>query len=402
MRVRMGLVVVLTLGCTSPSPTLDAGRDAGADAFVASDAGTFDGGTFDGDADAATFDAGADAAMADGGVDAGMLDAAVPDAAMADAGSDASAPCTGPPGLYVDGSCTELAPGVRAYHPTYPLWSDGAEKERFVHLPAGTQIDSTDPDRWGFPVGTRLYKTFSIGGRRIETRLLEKTAPDRDPASWRMVSYLWSADARSVSEVSAFGAVDVLGTTHDIPTLAECIRCHSVAQDDVANGFSAVQLAHDTGDLTLAMLNDEGWLTTPIDPATAVVPGDATAQAALGYLHANCGNCHGGPAPEHGLDYWQRVGATDVTLAATWTTSVCGCSVWTQTLPSGELADLRIAPHHPELSVSLIRMQTRAATDAMPPIGTEVLDPDGIAAVSNWIASLPEDANGCPHGCPWP
>ena len=112
------------------------------------------------------------------------------------------------------------------------------------------------------------------------------------------------------------------------------------------------------------------------------MPGDATAQAALGYLHANCGNCHGGPAPEHGLDYWQRVGATDVTLAATWTTSVCGCSVWTQTLPSGELADLRIAPHHPELSVSLIRMQTRAATDAMPPIGTEVLDPDGIAAVS--------------------
>ena len=74
-----------------------------------------------------------------------------------------------------------------------------------------------------------------------------------------MVSYLWSADARSVSEVSAFGAVDVLGTTHDIPTLAECIRCHSVAQDDVANGpLSAVQLAATTrGLLTLAMLNDE-------------------------------------------------------------------------------------------------------------------------------------------------
>ena len=384
----MALVCVLLSGCEPATPGLDAsvGLDAGLDAGAS------------GEVDAGV-DAGRDAAMdLDAGLDAGAPVDAAPDAPL-----DASARCAGPPGLYTDGSCSALAPGVRPYHPRYALWSDATDKERFVYLPPGSQIDTTNPDRWGFPVGARLYKTFSRDGRRLETRLLEKTAPSRGPSSWRMVSYLWSEDGNSVSEVGAFGAVDVLGTTHDVPTRAACIRCHSVAQDDAADGFSALQLAHDEGGVTLAALNAEGWLTTPIDPGAARLPGDATAQAALGYLHANCGNCHGGPAPEHGLDYWQTVGATDdVTLTPAYRTSVCGCSVWSTTSSGGEVANLRVAPGHPELSVSLLRMQTRMRTDAMPPIGSEVIDLEGVRVVSEWIASLPGDANGCPHGCPWP
>ena len=81
--------------------------------------------------------------------------------------------------------------------------------------------------------------------------------------------------------VSAFGERDVLGTGHDVPSLMECIRCHSIAQDDTLNGFSAVQLAHAEGGVTLASLNADGWLSAPIDPATAAVPGSATDQAAL-------------------------------------------------------------------------------------------------------------------------
>jgi hypothetical protein len=97
------------------------------------------------------------------------------------------------------------------------------------------------------------------------------------------------------------------------------------------------------------------------------------------------------------------VGASeDVTLTPAYRTSVCGCSVWSTTSSGGEVANLRVAPGHPELSVSLLRMQTRVRTDAMPPIGSEVVDLEGVRIVSEWIASLPGDANGCPHGCPWP
>ncbi|MBX7194983.1 MAG: hypothetical protein K1X94_23215 [Sandaracinaceae bacterium] len=388
MRALSWMALSLVVGCGGPEPA----RDAGHDAASSPDAARHD-------------DAGRDAAMSsdagrDGGNDAGQ-DAG--NDAGNDAGQDAGPPpCVGPPGLYREGSCTELAEGVRPFHPRYALWSDGYDKERFVYLPPGTQIDTSDPDRWGFPVGTRLYKTFSTGGTRIETRLLEKVAAPRGAPSWRFVAYLWSDDQLSVSEVGAFGETDVFGTDHDIPTRSECIRCHSVTQDDTADGFSAVQLAHDEGGVTLQTLLDEGWLSAPIDPAAATIPGDATAQAALGYLHANCGNCHGGPAPEHNLDYWIRLGTPDVISTRTWATAVCGCSVWTRTLPSGSLADLRIAPHHPETSVSIVRMQTRVAMDMMPPMGSNAIDPVGIGIVSDWIASLDETANGCPHTCPWP
>lgn len=359
-------------------PEVDAGRDSGAPVI----------------------DAGSDAGRADAGVDAQVVDAGGDE----DAGSDAGvSDCVGPPGLYADdGTCSVLADGVRAFQPRFPLWSDGDDKERFVYLPPGTQIDTGDPDRWGFPVGTRVYKTFSIGGRRIETRLLEKIAPERGTDSWRMIAYRWSEDQRSVTEASAFGERDVLGTDHDIPSYRECVRCHSLAQDDAINGFSAIQLAHEDGGLTLQALADEGWLSAPIAVADAQVPGDPIAQAALGYLHANCGSCHGGPEPEHGLDYWLRVGTGDVTSTTTWSTAVCACSVWTGTSAGGEVVDLRIAPGHPELSVSVLRMETRVATDAMPPIGSSVVDSEGLSVLTEWIALLDETSNGCPHGCPWP
>jgi len=383
-RALLAWALVATAACEGPPAVSDAGMDAEAtDAIV--------------EVDAASRDVGLDALALDVGNDAFAIDVGH------DAGNDAATPrCVGPPGLYADGSCTVLAAGVRPYHPRFALWSDGDDKERFIYLPPGSTIDTSNPDRWGFPVGTRLYKTFSIGGLRVETRILEKVAAPRGTSSWTMTAYAWSADQLSVTAVGAFGARDVLGTGHDVPTYVECVRCHSVAQDDAVNGFSAVQLAHDESGVTLASLNADGWLSTPIQPIDAAIPGDATAVAALGYLHANCGSCHGGPAAEHDLDYWVRVGTTDVTTTRTWTTAVCGCSVWTRMLASGELANLRIAPHHPDLSVSLVRMGTRVTTDRMPPIGTSVVDTTGVATVTAWIASLSDTANGCPHGCPWP
>lgn len=364
------LVVLALIACTPPPATVDAGTDA------------------------ASLDADA--------IDAGS-DAFAPDAfVQGDVGSDAGAPCVGPPGLYAAGSCTVLADGVRPYHPRFSLWADGADKERFVFLPAGSQIDTSDPDRWGFPVGTRLYKTFSLGGLRLETRVLEKISAGRGPSHWTMTSYVWSADQRSVTAAGAFGVTDVLGSGHDVPSQVQCNRCHSLGQDDVINGFSAVQLAHSEDGVTLASLNADGWLTTPIDPTTAQIPGDATTVAALGYLHANCGNCHGGPTPEQGFDVWVRIGTALPTDAHVWTTGVCACSGWAHTLASGEVLDLRIAPHHPEQSVVTYRMGSRVMSEQMPPIATHDVDPDGVAALTAWIASLDETANGCPHGCPWP
>src|SRR5262245_7866666 len=61
-------------------------------------------------------------------------------------------------GLFADIGRETLAPGVVAYAPRFQLWSDGAEKRRWLWLPPGTRIDTSDMDSWVFPVGTKLWK----------------------------------------------------------------------------------------------------------------------------------------------------------------------------------------------------------------------------------------------------
>ncbi|MEA2700728.1 MAG: hypothetical protein QOI66_4999, partial [Myxococcales bacterium] len=70
--------------------------------------------------------------------------------------------CTG---LYADIVGKQLAPGIEAYAPAVPLWSDGADKQRWISLPAGSTIDNADPNEWKFPVGTKVWKEFSRDGR---------------------------------------------------------------------------------------------------------------------------------------------------------------------------------------------------------------------------------------------
>ena len=322
----------------------------------------------------------------DAGADAAPEDApAEPSDVPTDAGSDAGPPCEGPPGLYVEGSCTVLAPGVRRFEPEYELWSDGAAKERFVLLPEGERIDTTDPDAWVYPVGTVLFKTFSRDGLRIETRINTKIAAAPGIDSWTMRTFAWSEDQLSVTEVTA-GVVDALGTGHDIPPTTLCAGCHSGAAVDVGLGFTAIQLNHDApeGEVTLERLFAEGSINAEIDLLDAVVPGDATTRSALGYMHANCGPCHGGPSPMppgSPMDLWIDVGTSDPALSGAYTTAVSAPSLW----PG---AALRVAPGMPDESAVILRMESRVVGTQMPPYATELPHGPGIAAVRGWILSL--------------
>src|SRR5437763_6919526 len=73
-------------------------------------------------------------------------------------------------GLCADKACTTINAGIAAYTPRYALWADAASKRRWIYLPPGTQIDTTDPDHWLFPTGTKIWKEFTSGSTRVETR----------------------------------------------------------------------------------------------------------------------------------------------------------------------------------------------------------------------------------------
>ena len=95
-------------------------------------------------------------------------------------------------GLCADAACTAITPGVREFAPRWQLWSDGAEKRRWIWLPVGATIDTTDTDYWRFPIGTKLWKEFGCGETRVETRYIVKTGPEED--DWIFVPYAWNAE----------------------------------------------------------------------------------------------------------------------------------------------------------------------------------------------------------------
>jgi hypothetical protein len=332
----------------------------------------------------------------DAGADLGEPDAGEDDAGEGDAGRDLGPPdlgppCDGPPGLYVEGSCAVLAPGVRRFEPTYTLWTDGAAKERFFFIPGSMRIESSNPDRWIFPVGSMFWKTFSLGGLRLETRILRKIVAAPGPSAWEMRVYKWSATQDSVEEVIV-GEDDVLGTTHDIPSRTDCLTCHSGAAADAPLGFSAIQLNHDvSGDfVNLAMLQDERRLTVPVDLTDARVPGDSVARDALGYMHANCGNCHGGPAPKAGMTLWVDVGLRSLEATATYRTTVGVPSAWPPPGMGIDGVTARVAPGDPDASALIRRTGMRDGRDLnqMPPLGTEVVHTDGLLLLRRWVSSL--------------
>lgn len=375
-------------------PELTADAAVTRDAAVVSDAsGRADAAPSVPFADAGVPSADASASSAADGAQVSLGDGSV--AAAPHLASDAAvtAPAC-PPGLFRDDRCTQLSPTVRAYEPRFALWSDGTSKERYIELPAGAVIDATEDDNWVFPVGTRLYKTFARDGVKLETRIMEKTAAGRGVDTWSFRSYAWNKEQTGTVPAEDTGRQNVLGTTHDIPSLAQCRSCHSAAGQDGPNGFSAIQLNHSKLGTNLAGLIAQGKVKTPHGQQLrelAVVPGDDVIQEGLGVLHANCGHCHGGPNPRAQLKLRLAVGQTVLLATDIFQSTVnVPLGVWTgRTRSDGVPYTLRAAPGDAALSAIVARMSTRGSKDQMPPIGTELVDEVGLSAVKAMVAELP-------------
>jgi hypothetical protein len=304
-------------------------------------------------------------------------------------------------GLYSAISTKTVASGVRHWTPQYPLWSDGGAKNRWILLPAGAAIDTTDMDRWVFPVGTKIWKEFSYVGRRVETRLIEKVSAGASPASWSYKSFRWLSDETDAVLASADGVVDAsptsFATTHDIPAVSQCLGCHTRGGDGVL-GFDALQLSGDVdplvlpdgqraaGDLTVADLLAEGRLTRAPGAADRIQSSSAVGRWSMGFLHANCGNCHNpqGLAASSGMFLRHESAAGREQDEPAFATTVNQLTaVYSHKL-------YRVRGGSPDDSAIFFRMNTRADGDRMPPIGSKVVDADAANRIHDWIAALPQ------------
>ena len=293
-------------------------------------------------------------------------------------------------GLYQDMATRQAAPGIIPYSVNAPLWSDGANKERFIALPGRAQRGFSADGPWTFPAQTTLVKNFYLGELLVETRFMVKR-PTGD--AWDGYSYMWDEDGSDATllEGSALRTYSVNGQerTHYFPSRSECLVCHTPATGYVLgvrtaqlNGPHGYELATDN---QLRTLNHIDLFTEQIPPPDALprlaqyddesAPIAARARA---YLDANCAVCHR-PGGTGRADMDLRF---DATLEQT---KLVGVPPLFGDL--GLMQPSRLKPGEPQNSALLARMRT-LDNNRMPPLASLRIDEAGSGLIDRWIEQL--------------
>jgi uncharacterized repeat protein (TIGR03806 family) len=284
-------------------------------------------------------------------------------------------------GAFADLQSLTTADGLVAYDINAPFWSDGADKGRWMALPAGGKIRYSAEGEWGFPAGTTFVKHFARDGRRLETRVL--VCDGRGGVSG--AAYKWRADQSEADRVDEPISETVSeGRRWYFPGRADCAVCHTA----VAGGVLGVKTRQMNrvergGENQLARWARLGLFDREIEAveglARLCAVGDRSANVetrARSFLDANCAHCHrpGGVAGNFDARF-------DTPLAMQ---NLIGGRVLIDLGIDGARA---IAPRDPWRSIVLNRVETTDQT-RMPPLAHELVDRAGAAVLREWIGGM--------------
>jgi hypothetical protein len=282
------------------------------------------------------------------------------------------------------------------YEVNSPLWSDGAAKSRFLMIPPGSVIKVKDCDQaptlclpvdqggapedeghFDLPVGSIVIKMFALQGKPIETRFLVRVST----ALWNRYSYEWNDDATEASLLFDSKDRTVGAQVWHYPSQQECIQCHTAAAGR-SLGLTSRQLDRVTaGTNQLDRMVASGLL--PTRPKTLGpypdprLPGPV-ADRARAYLQTNCSFCHRPAGPFSDMDMRYDTALFDMHLCNV--PSVRGAV-------DANVPPVRLLPGAPSASAVSFRMHNRSGY-AMPRLGSNLVDPDGVAVVDQWISGL--------------
>jgi uncharacterized repeat protein (TIGR03806 family) len=310
-------------------------------------------------------------------------------------------------GLFAGAPAEQVpAEGVIPYDLNSALFSDYAEKSRFVKLPPGTHAAYHESETFEFPIGTVIAKTFayprdardpSKGRRLIETRVLR-----RDVDGWIALPYVWNAAQTEATLDVAGDAVDVRWIHGDgrertnsyiIPNVNQCKGCHQSGGSLMPIGPKARHLNRDFAyrdgrENQLARWVRLGALdgAPPPDRAPRLAAWDDPRSGSLeararAWLEINCAHCHNsqGPARNAGLD-----------LSASQTNpALFGVNkppVAAGIGSGGRMYD--IVPGRPDESILAYRIASTHPGVMMPELGKRLVHEEGVALVREWITAM--------------
>ncbi|MBO6574208.1 MAG: hypothetical protein JJ896_02230 [Rhodothermales bacterium] len=306
---------------------------------------------------------------------------------------------------FFEGDLAALQPadGVLPYDLNSPLFSDYAEKARFVWMPEGTSATYSDDGVFAFPEDAVLIKNFYYNAaapgserRILETRLLINRGDD-----WEAVGYIWNDEqteafrdvvgaVKPVQWTDASGAVQ--SVDYIIPNRNQCKSCHLAGKQQVPIGPSARNLNktfvyRDGAENQLAKWAEKGYLSG-FDPAAAHPrvadwndPAEPLHDRAMAYLDVNCGHCHNpaGSANTSGL-HLVADAPMDISLGLFKAPVSAGSGTGGR--------PYSIVPGDPDQSILLYRMQSTDPAERMPELGRSLVHHDGVVLIRQWIQSM--------------
>ena len=315
---------------------------------------------------------------------------------------------------FFKGDMANLTPSAKmiGFDLTTPLFTDFAQKKRFLFVPDGETVAYNPTDFLEFPIGSMLVKNFyyahdlrdpAKGKKIIETRVLVHF-----PDGWDAFTYLWNPEQTEgfysvVGKSEQVSFINEQGTdvniNYVVPNKNDCKGCHNINNAFVPIGPKARYLnrEYDYEEGTqniLTKLSNDGVLTGL--PALEALPegvvwDDPTTgtleERARTYLDINCAHCHRseGPANHSGL-FLNKLEEDPYRLGFCKTPVAAGNG-------SGGL-EFDIVPADAEKSILHYRMNSTDPGVMMPELGRSINHDEGIQVIRDWINSLePGDCN---------
>jgi hypothetical protein len=234
----------------------------------------------------------------------------------------------------------------------------------------------------------------------VETRLIERLSD----GGWRFAAYVWNPEGTEaiLAPEDGIRAVELPeGARYRIPSQSDCRACHEGGAAPLL-GFTALQLSPDrdplaphaetlrSGDLDLVTLVKEGRLQglpqELVDVPPRIHAPTPAGRAVLGYLNANCGQCHADPK--------LAVGAVPVELQLAIDPTDHGAGERMIRLltesesryrPRGAADIHLVIPGDASAGTLMARIRSRDPRIQMPPLGTAKPDLEAIALLERWI-----------------
>jgi uncharacterized repeat protein (TIGR03806 family) len=310
---------------------------------------------------------------------------------------------------FFKGRLSDLVPAdeVVPYDLNTALFSNYAEKLRFIKVPEGKKVIYNDSSWFVMPVGTVLIKNFYFHndmkhpekGRKImETRLLVL-----EENGWNAYPYIWNDeqteafyDVAGEKKTITYKNEDgkIINTHYLIPNKNQCKGCHLENKKMVPVGIAARHLNKSFSYSEQVIANQlQHWKSVGILSGLPDDPGSVPANAlwqnkaeglekrARSYLDINCGSCHNPKGPASTSGFFLDIRENNLTALGVYKTPVAAGQ------GSGGFK-YDILPGKPEQSILVYRMKTNDPGKAMPEIGREQLHKEGITLISEWIREM--------------